>query len=208
MKELDAHIDRLCALVAEKRNPQSRFILAIAGPPASGKSTLANALVQRLGQEAVLVPMDGFHLDNRVLEIRGHLSRKGAPHTFDADGFASLVKRIVANKDDVVFPVFNRDLDCAIAGAGVVEQQHKVVVFEGNYLLLDDTPWTDMRCFYDCTAFLDVPLEVLERRCVMRWQQHGWPDEKASAHIAHNDLPNIELVQRKSVRADLVLGVQ
>lgn len=205
---LNAHVKQLSALIAEQHRSNERFIFAIAGPPASGKSTLAEALVKKLGHEAILVPMDGFHLDNRIIEPRGLLSRKGSPPTFDGEGFASLIERIKAFDKEIAFPIFDRDMDCAIAGAGMVQMHHTIVVLEGNYLLLDDQPWNAIRTHYDATAFLELPIGELEARLIARWKHHGWPDDKARKHIAHNDLPNIALVQQNSVSADIVLKAQ
>ncbi|WEF22892.1 hypothetical protein [Paracoccus sp. S3-43] len=125
----------------------------MAGAPGSGKSTLAEALVARL-DDAVLVPMDGFHLDDRVLSARGLLARKGAVETFDAEGFAVLVERLALRGTEVIFPVFDRSREIAVAGAGVVAPHHRIVVIEGNYLLLDAAPWNRLR--FDLTVWLDV----------------------------------------------------
>ncbi len=178
--------------------------MAIAGPPASGKSTLAAALVDRLGARAALVPMDGFHLDNRILDARGWRARKGAPHTFDAVGFVHLIRRLGV-EDEVLLPVFDRSLDMSIAGAEVVGPETEICVVEGNYLLLDQAPWTDLHGLWDLSVFLDVSLDEIDRRAVARWDDHGWPRDKARAHIDVNDLPNARLVLEESVVADIRL---
>ena len=181
-----------------------RLLVAIAGPPASGKSTLAAALVDRLGARAALVPMDGFHLDNRILDARGWRARKGAPHTFDAVGFVHLIRRLGV-EDEVLLPVFDRSLDMSIAGAEVVGPETEICVVEGNYLLLDQAPWTDLHGLWDLSVFLDVSLDEIDRRAVARWDDHGWPRDKARAHIDVNDLPNARLVLEESVVADIRL---
>lgn len=177
--------------------PGPRPLVAVAGAPGSGKSTLAEALVARV-PGAVLLPMDGFHLDNRVLDARGQRARKGAPETFDAAGFVALLARVRAG-DEVVFPVFDRDRDLAIAGAGIIDATTRLVVVEGNYLLLDADPWRQAR--YDLTVTLDVPEAELRRRLTARWQGLG---ADVAAHLA-NDLANASLVIRGSRPADLVL---
>ena len=109
--------DQVAALAAALGPRQGRRLVALAGPPATGKSTLAGALCERLsrdGQSAVVVPMDGFHLDNRILEARGLLARKGAPETFDADGFIALIRRLKSGAE-VVAPLG----PVLIAAAGV-----------------------------------------------------------------------------------------
>ncbi|KGJ11416.1 nucleoside/nucleotide kinase family protein [Paracoccus versutus] len=177
-----------------------RRIVAILGAPGSGKSTLAAQLVAGL-DDAVLVPMDGFHLDNRLLEADGLRGCKGAPETFDAAGFVALVRRLKAG-GEVVHPVFDRGLDLAIAGAGRVEAGHRLVVVEGNYLLLDRAPWRELAGLWDLSVMLDVPIEELRRRLTARWQGLGRSPAEVMAHL-ENDLGNAELVLRESLPADL-----
>lgn len=177
--------------------PGARAVVGLAGAPGSGKSTLAAALVARL-PGAVLVPMDGFHLDNRLLDARGLRHRKGAPETFDADGFVALLTRL-RGRGDVVFPVFDRSRDLAMAGAGVVDAATRLVIVEGNYLLLNADPWRSAQ--FDLTIMLDVPQAELRRRLTARWQGLGADVE---AHLA-NDLANAALVAQGSRPADLIL---
>lgn len=178
-----------------------RVLVAVAGAPGSGKSALAEGLVARL-PEAVLVPMDGFHLDDRVLEARGLRLRKGAVETFDADGFAVLAGRLAVPGSEVVFPVFDRSREIAIAGAGVVAPHHRIVVIEGNYLLLDRAPWN--RPAYDLTVYLDVPEAELLRRLTARWQGLGKDAGRIAAHL-RNDLANARLAGEGSGPADVVI---
>lgn len=180
--------------------PGSRPVIAVAGAPGSGKSTLAEALVARV-PGAVLLPMDGFHLDNRLLDARGLRARKGAPETFDAAGFVALVQR-VRDGGEVVFPVFDRDRDLAIAGAGVIDAATRLVVVEGNYLLLQADPWR--RAAYDLTITLDVPEAELRRRLTARWEGLGADVADVEAHL-QNDLANALRVIRESRPADLIL---
>ena len=116
-----------------------RRLIAIAGPPASGKSTLSEILADRMtaaGSKTLVVPMDGFHLDNQILSKQGLLARKGAPDTFDVEGLLRLVKALPGS-DTVYFPIFDRVREIAIAGAGMVSGESNSVIVEGNYLLLD-----------------------------------------------------------------------
>lgn len=181
--------------------PGERVLVAVAGAPGSGKSTLAAALAQRLPASA-LVPMDGFHLDDRLLSARGLLPRKGAVETFDAEGFATLIDRLSSAEHDVIYPIFDRDREIAIAGAGVVEPQHRIVIVEGNYLLLDARPWNQIH--YDLTIRLDVPMDELTRRLTGRWQKLGKADEAVQAHL-QNDLANAQVVIDQSSDADIVV---
>ena len=179
-----------------------RRIVAIVGAPGSGKSTLAARLVAGLS-DAVLVPMDGFHLDNRLLEADGLRGCKGAPQTFDAAGFVALVQRLKAG-GEVIHPVFDRARDLAIAGAGRVAADTRLVVVEGNYLLLDRAPWRKLAGFWDLSVMLDVPMAELRRRLTARWQGLGRSPAEVMAHL-ENDLGNAELVQRESLPADLLV---
>ena len=183
-------------------------MVAIAGAPGSGKSTLAEALsmaLQALGETAAVVPMDGFHFDDNVLEARGQRARKGAPFTFDAAGFAALLKRVRAREAEVAIPVFDRSLELSRNAAAVVEAQTRFILVEGNYLLLDRPPWSDLRSLFDLSIFLDVPLDELERRLVQRWLGHGFDLDYATNWIASNDLPNVREVIAYSRGADLML---
>ncbi|KJS20401.1 MAG: nucleoside triphosphate hydrolase [Hoeflea sp. BRH_c9] len=184
-----------------------RFIMALAGPPGAGKSTLSEALVaefDRRGQGAAIVPMDGFHLDNAVLEARGMLARKGAPFTFDADGYAALLKRLREEQDrDIAVPVFDRSLDLARAGGSIITADHRFLIAEGNYLLLPEAPWAQMAELFDLTVMLAAPLEELRERLVGRWLAQGLSPQDALARAMSNDIPNAELVVKSSVTADL-----
>jgi pantothenate kinase len=185
----------------------SRYIVAIAGSPGAGKSTLAEGLLAALEARspgrAVLVPMDGYHLDNAVLSPRGLLPRKGAPETFDAAGLARDLERIRQGGADVVVPVFDRGLDLARAGARVVAPDHTIVLVEGNYLLLDEPPWSGLALLFDLTLLIDVPPEELRRRLVDRWLHHGLDPAAAEARAEGNDMANAALVTSRSRRPDL-----
>ncbi|MCV2867082.1 nucleoside/nucleotide kinase family protein [Defluviimonas sp. WL0002] len=186
-----------------------RRIIAIAGPPGSGKSTLASRVVDDLlaaGVAAALMPMDGFHLDDRLLEPRGLLRRKGAPETFDFPGFASALRR-VRDEPSVVLPVFDRNREIAIAGAAEIQPDTRLVVVEGNYLALDEDPWRQLAPLWDLCIFLDVPMAELERRLVARWLSFGFEPEVAHARAAGNDLPNAERICRAVGRVDLLVHV-
>lgn len=192
------------ALPADRRQ-----IVALAGPPGSGKSTLAEnlrAAARSAGRSAAVVPMDGFHLDNGLLERRGLLSRKGAPETFDLDGFAALVSRLVQG-GTVIHPVFDRDRDIAIAGAAEVVAECDLVIVEGNYLLLDAPGWRTLSAHWDLSIHLAPPRAVLRERLVARWTGQGLDRVAAEARCDGNDMRNADLVCRKALPADLYLDV-
>jgi len=200
-----AHIVENLARRVDTLLPKARRrLIAIAGGPGSGKSTLAEDLVGKLGPTAALVPMDGFHLDNRLLDARGVRPRKGAPQTFDAAGFVHMMRRLTS-EDEVVFPVFDRAQDIAIAGARVVGPDTETVVVEGNYLLLQQAPWSELHQLWDLSVILDVPEETLTCRLIQRWRDYGLDLEQAEARARLNDLPNALLVARSSIKADVIL---
>ena len=198
----------LAATIRAKAGARKRFMVAIAGAPASGKSTTSAKLRDELaamGEEAIVVPMDGFHFDDVILNARGHRSRKGAPFTFDAAGFETLLKRIRAGEPDIAIPVFDRSMELSRNAADIVGGKARFVLIEGNYLLLNEAPWNRLRDFFDYSIYLKVPLEELERRLVQRWLDHGFDMTYASNWIAANDLPNIKEVIAKSSGADLTI---
>lgn len=203
MTDLAPVIDRILATKASG----FRRLAAVAGPPASGKSTLAEQLVSDLsaaGEAAQLVPMDGFHLDDNLLRERGLLERKGAPNTFDVHGFRALVTRLKTD-EPVVYPQFDRAREIAIAGVGYVPPECKTVVVEGNYLLLDAPVWRDLVLHWDVTIFLSVAQDVLERRLLARWAGFGYSPDEARTKAHGNDLPNGELVLERSLPATITL---
>lgn len=203
-EELAALLERIVRLPRRGR----RCLVAIAGPPASGKSTLAAALTARLaetGAEAANVPMDGFHLDNRILDARGLRARKGAPETFDAAGFLSLVRRLREEEAEVYYPIFDRAQDQAIAGAGVVGGNGPWVVVEGNYLLFAAPPWNALADLWDLSVWIETPEEVVRARCIQRWLDHGHAPEEARERAEHNDLRNARRIREARLPADLTL---
>jgi len=197
--------DTLAAAIVARAGDAPRVLVAIAGPPGAGKSTVAGRLCAALPAAAV-VPMDGFHYDDSVLERRGLRQRKGAPDTFDFGGFAALLGRLRAGEPGVAVPVFDRSLELSRAGAAIVDAGTRFVLVEGNYLLLDEEPWSGLAGLFDLTVFIDVPRTELRRRLMERWHHHGKTDEQARAWIDGNDMPNIERVLARSRRADLVVS--
>ena len=135
-----------------------RALVGIVGKPGAGKSTLSAYLLQELeSSEVTVVPMDGYHLSNAVLQELGRADRKGAPDTFDVAGFASLLQRIRFEKTfDIYYPVFDRAIEESIAAQGVVTQKTKVVIIEGNYLLHDSGGWEVIADLLDEIWFIDV----------------------------------------------------
>lgn len=197
INSLTQHLDSLPAT--------GRRLVAVVGAPGAGKSTLAEAVVEHLkktGRKVQLVPMDGFHLDNGILNARGLFARKGAPQTFDAAGFLSMVQRLVEG-DEVIAPTFDRARDISIAGAVEVPTDVELLVLEGNYLLLDQPIWRELKQYWDLSVYLDVPIAELERRLIQRWLDHGLEQPAAEARARGNDLVNAKFIIENSLPADV-----
>lgn len=180
-----------------------RRILGLAGPPGAGKSTLAETLADGL-DAAALLPMDGYHLDDVILEARGDRPRKGAPHTFDVAGLVALLHRL--RREETVFaPLFDRDRELSRAAAIEIGPEVKTVVLEGNWLLHDRNGWEDVRPALDACLYLDVPEEELRRRLRARWESYGLTEDEIAWKLDGNDLPNARLAAEGLARADLVV---
>lgn len=189
-----------------------RAILGIAGAPGAGKTTLARHLVRELngtGEPWVAhVPMDGFHLADAELDRLGRRDRKGAPDTFDAAGYAALLRRLreEADGDDIVYaPGFERDLEQPLAGAVPVPPTARLVVTEGNYLLLGTGAWARVRSALDEVWFCEVDEAERVRRLVARHEEFGKARAQAVAWVLGTDQRNADLVAATRDRADLVV---
>jgi len=185
-----------------------RFMVAIAGPPAAGKSTLAGKLADELMircQKVAVISMDGFHYDDAVLKARGLSRRKGAPETFDFPGFRILLERLRNGEPDVAIPVFDRSMELSRAAAAIIDRDVRFIVVEGNYLLLDESPWDGLQAMFDLSIYLDVPRAELENRLIERWRHHGRDENAARAWIDTNDLPNADRVSDRRRNADIIL---
>ena len=198
----------LVASILSAPQQGQRRIVAIAGPPGSGKSTIAKALVPLAAQAGVIaqvVPMDGFHLDNSILLERNLIDVKGSPGTFDVRGFAELISRL-GNEPEIIFPKFDRDKDLAIAGSGLVSEECDLVLVEGNYLLLDAPFWRDLWKYWDFSVFLDVEPKLLQERLMQRWLDQGLPLDQAKKRVNDNDLVNLKTVVCSSSVADFTFS--
>jgi pantothenate kinase len=150
--------------------------------------------------------MDGYHYDDRVLIDRGLRARKGAPETFDGLGLFHMLDRLKRNEEDeVAVPVFDRDLEIARAGARIIPRGVRWLIVEGNYLLLDDAPWSRLRPMFDVTVAVEASEDTLRRRLVGRWRGYGLSPSEIEAKVEGNDLPNARAVVSRSGPADFVL---
>jgi pantothenate kinase len=188
----------------------ARRLVAMAGPPGAGKSTVAERLCACLNQQAPssarILAMDGFHFDDRVLDARGLRARKGGADTFDTGGLVAMLDRLRADDGrEIAVPVFDRALEIARAGAEIIPAATRIVIVEGNYLLLDDPRYPDWACLkprFDITVMLEVPRSRLAERLAARWQGFGLDAAAVTAKLEGNDLVNADLVVARSRPAD------
>ncbi|WP_111412606.1 nucleoside triphosphate hydrolase [Billgrantia lactosivorans] len=204
---MNPNIHDMAVRLLEAAENRQRFIVALAGPPGAGKSFLSEWLCRELNERqagiAAVVPMDGYHLDNAILEPLGQLPIKGAPETFDPDGLKHDLERIRRADRAVAVPVFDRPLDLARAGGRLITLEHRIVIVEGNYLLLDRDPWRELHPLFDMTLLLEVADEVLEARLIQRWLGMGQEQQGAIDKARNKDMLNARLIKRESIAPDL-----
>jgi pantothenate kinase len=197
LAELVARADRLAV-------PGTRRLLGIVGAPGAGKSTLAGLLARELG--ATVVPLDGFHLSDDQLRRADLLERKGAPETFDAAAYVALLRELHLDCDVVRAPSFDRTREETVADAIIVPPDARLVITEGNYLLLPVAPWGEVRDLLDETWFLDTDESSRIDRLVVRHVSYGWPPDQARARAtAGSDAANARLIAASRERADLIV---
>ena len=186
-----------------------RALVGIVGKPGAGKSTLSAYLLQELeSSEVTVVPMDGYHLSNAVLQELGRADRKGAPDTFDIAGFATLLQRIRVEKTfDIYYPVFDRAIEESIAAQGVVTQKTKVVIIEGNYLLHDTGGWEAIADLLDEIWFIDVDDEKRLERLIARHIAYGKSPADAESWSRGSDEVNARTIATGRSRAHAVIAL-
>lgn len=212
MTTLDENAERLGreALARREVKGGARVLLAIAGAPGSGKSTAAEAVAAWINRRqpglAAVLPMDGYHYDDHVLEAMGRRAHKGAPHTFDVHGLRHMLLRLKENAEDTIaVPVFDRGIEIARAGARLIPRQTGIIICEGNYLLLRQPPWDGLKPLFDFSVFADVPPEELRRRLTERWRSYGLPEDQIRFKVEQNDVPNGIAVIEGSAEPDIRL---
>lgn len=189
-----------------------RIAVGLAGGPGTGKSTLAAELVTMLNAvhpgSAALVPMDGFHMKHAKLEAMGQTDYKGAPHTFEGAEFVTFLHHLKAATAPVSGPGYSRKIEDTVDNAFTVPAEVRIVIVEGNYLLLTEGPWAGIKPLLDYAVFIDVPRDLVKARLLKRHGEEGlFTEERNRAHIERNDLPNYDLVCQSQSRADVVISL-
>lgn len=185
-----------------------RTVIGIAGGPGTGKSTIATELVQALGPVAAYVPMDGFHMVHSKLIELGTVADKGAPHTFEGEAFAAFISTLRTASGPVSGPGYSRAIEDVVQNAFIIAAESRILVAEGNYLLLQDPPWHGVRPQLDLAVFITVPREKVRARLTRRHAEHGlFSEERNRQHIERVDLANYDLVQRSRPRADIAIDL-
>lgn len=195
--------------LADLAATNDRVIVGLTGPPATGKSTAADLLARACrarGLRTVVVPMDGFHLAQAVLDERGLAPVKGAPRTFDGAGYVELLARIRRDRDRTVWaPSFDRSLEEPVAGSIAIPPETQVVLTEGNYLLLPDQPWCELPGLLDTIWYVETPDELRRERLIERHRSYGRSTAEATERALGTDERNAELVRSTRERADAIL---
>ena len=209
MPKLLTNLDQALARAKELASGEKRVLIGITGKPGAGKSTLTSYLINNLGPDlTALVPMDGYHLSNKQLQRLNLSDRKGAFNTFDSDGFVSLLRRNNQDTDkDIYYPIFHREIEESYAADGVVLKNTRLVITEGNYLLLEKGGWESVKKELSEVWYVKVNDELRLERLTKRHEMFG-KDPQAAHKWAHgSDEINAELVQTTVASADVIIEI-
>jgi pantothenate kinase len=204
----EARLDESLLARARDLADDGRALLGVCGAPGAGKSTLAVRLARGLGDTAVVVPMDGFHLHDDQLRRLGLADRKGAPETFDVAGYTSLLRRLRQETEHTVYaPAFDRSRELALAAVIDVRPEHRVVITEGNYLLYDAPGWSDVLPLLDEVWYVEADERTRVDRLVQRHVEHGKAPDAAYRWATVSDQSNADLVRRTRAAADVLVQI-
>ena len=202
-------IDEVVSLARVAAPGKPRSIVGIAGTPGAGKSTLAAEVVTTLGPTAVLLPMDGFHLPQSSLVALGRRERMGAPDTFDVPALLRILSDLSRFSDQTLrAPGFDRDTEEPVPDAIVLGPEHRTVIVEGNYLLLDSDGWGDVAGFLDLRLYLHLDRETRQQRLIARHERFGKSPAEARAWALGTDETNARLIEATATRADYGIDLE
>jgi len=213
---LENKIDKLVSELLEtlSNSPdKGRYFLGITGCPAAGKSMLAKNLTDEINFRtgdglAAVVPLDGFHLPNSILKENGLLNIKGAPETFDADSFVELINRLHEFPDrSIMCPAYDRKIHDPVENSITIQPGNRLIIVEGNYLLLNVSPWNTIRTKMNEVWYIDTPLNTVKERLFYRHIAGGSDKKEAERKVELVDLPNAELVKKTLLSADKIVNL-
>ena len=206
---VETDLEEICRWLGTALANGDRCLVGITGAPGAGKSTFAAELADRFGG-APVVGMDGFHLANDHLIEVDLIRRKGAHYTFDAWGFVALLQRIRRQPPHEVAyaPVFDRSLEDSIGSALPVSLNDRLVIVEGNYLLLDLPPWSEIGSLLTRSVYLDLDEEVRLHRLIDRHIAFGKTPDHARKHVAESDQVNARLIAESRHLANWAVRMQ
>ncbi len=189
-----------------------RIAIGLAGGPGVGKSTIATEVAAALNAEqpgsAAYVPMDGFHMRHKKLEALGTAKDKGAPHTFEGEAFAAFLAKLKAATMEMHGPGYSRQIEDVVDDAFTIPAAARILVTEGNYLLLAEPPWGGVRALLDLAVFIHVDRDKVWARLLKRHAEAGlFTEERNREHVGRVDLPNYDLVENSAARADLRIDI-
>ena len=207
----EVFLAELAAMILERTTSDGRLVIAIVGAPGCGKSTATDALEVLLAQnkeiKVQVVPMDGFHYDNAILEQLGMTQRKGVPETFDVGGLDAALKRLTDKNqtESIAVPVFDRNRDISLACARLIDKKMTVLLIEGNYLLLKDGPWSHLKKYFDLSVMIPCDEVILRARLISRWKNLNYNNNNSTIKVEQNDMPNAKLIVQESCTSDVNL---
>jgi len=209
MPKLLTNLDQALARAKELASGEKRVLIGVIGKPGAGKSTLTSYLINNLKPGlTALVPMDGYHLSNKQLQRLNLSDSKGAFNTFDSDGFVSLLRRINLDMDkDIYYPIFHREIEESYAADGVVLKNTRLVITEGNYLLLEKGGWESVKKELSEVWYVKVNDELRLERLTKRHEMFGKDPESAHKWAHGSDEINAELVQTTVASADVIIEI-
>jgi pantothenate kinase len=207
--EINSLEDAATRLKEIAASTDKRVVIGIVGKPGAGKSTLSEYLSKKIAYpEMSVLPMDGFHMSNKVLVELGRLDRKGAEHTFDSHGFVSLLKRVrEETQHPIYYPVFHREIEESIAGEGTVLPETRIILTEGNYLLYDKLGWEQVKDLLDESWVVTVNDDHRIARLIDRHVKYGRTREEARERSLGSDEINAQLIESTFQRADVIVNL-